>query len=203
MKTRLSPPLAPEAAAALYAALLHDCFHDEREGQNRARDVFLFHWPPDAAEELRPFVPPHVQLRAQRGADLAERMAACFADLFAEGFAPVVLRGTDAPALPAERVHDSFAMLTTGEVDAVLGPDPGGGYYLVGLAAPAPELFSGIVMGGKGVFATTRARALEAGCALAVLPMVADIDTIEDLRSFAASGPTPEVARWLAENGLP
>jgi hypothetical protein len=35
-----------------------------------------------------------------------------------------------------------------------------------------------------------------------VLPAEQDIDTIEDLRSFAASGPTPEVARWLREHGV-
>jgi rSAM/selenodomain-associated transferase 1 len=204
VKTRLCPPLRPEAAARLYAAMLQDVLLTPVEPEDVRR--FVWFWPPDAAAELAALVPPAlatvVGLRPQAGAGLAERMAACFSELCAEGFTQVVLRGTDSPGLPAARVAEAFALLGSGGVDVVLGPDRGGGYYLVGLTRPRPELFLGVAMGGDSVFAATCARVLGAGLRLATLAVEDDIDVYADLERFRAGAVTGHVARWAEDAGL-
>jgi hypothetical protein len=172
VKTRLSPPLTPGEAAGLYAAWLR-----------ALRPVpgcrtLVYGWPAAELDALRAVVPAELELRAQRGADLWARMAACMAELFAQGHSPVVIRNTDAPDLPPERVREAIARCKRGT--AVLGPDAGGGYYLVALAEPCAELFGGSE-GAPTVHAQTVARARALGLAVEELAVEADVDTYADL----------------------
>ena len=179
VKTRLCPPLTPAEAAGLYRGFLEDVlapFDGVR--------TLVYAWPGDALDGIRPLVPDGVELRAQRGEDLWERMTACFDELFAEGHDRIVLRNTDSPDLPGEVVRAAFDATRPGRV--VLGPDPGGGYYLIGLAERRPELFGVAVEGGATVFEATRRRVAEIGFELEILPEHADVDTFEDLQRMFA-----------------
>jgi hypothetical protein len=69
--------------------------------------------------------------------------------------------------------------------DAVLGPCEDGGYYLLGLRRPAPELFERIDWGGVDVADQTRRRAAEAGVDLCELPPWYDLDRFDDLERAA------------------
>ena len=145
VKTRLCPPLTPVEAAEVYRGFLTDVIAPVRHAR-----TLVYGWPADALDDLAPFVEAAgveaagvgvagVELRAQRGDDLWSRMRACFDELFAEGHDRVVLRNTDSPDLPSQLVERALAACAPGTV--VLGPDDGGGYYLVGLAEPRRELF--------------------------------------------------------------
>jgi glycosyltransferase A (GT-A) superfamily protein (DUF2064 family) len=103
---------------------------------------------------------------------------------------PLLLMGTDAPALDAARLHAAAAALQ--QHAAVFVPAHDGGYALVGLrgadAAPAllAALFAGMHWSTPQVMAHTRARLAAVGVAHAELPAVHDIDEPADLQHLPA-----------------
>lgn len=100
--------------------------------------------------------------------DLGERLARAAQDL------PVLLIGADCPDMTPAHLHAAADALATAR--AVIGPAEDGGYWLLGLAAPA-NAFEDIDWGTSQVFAQTVAR-LDAPVILATL---ADLDRPEDL----------------------
>lgn len=70
--------------------------------------------------------------------------------------------------------------------DAVLGPAADGGYYLIGLRAPAPALFRDIEWGTARVFAQTVDAAVRDGATLSLLPPWYDVDDAESLAMLRA-----------------
>jgi rSAM/selenodomain-associated transferase 1 len=196
VKTRLVPPLTSEQAADLYRAMLLDVI-DLHADEPAARAIW--HDPPEAADWFRANAPSDFALRAQRGRDLGERLAAAFRDAAAEGYGAVVVRGTDSPTLPRARVREAFAGLR--RADLVLCPDRDGGYNLIGLREPCDALFS-IGMGNETVLARTLERARGAGLRAELLDAHYDVDTARDLVALGrdvASGAAPRTARCLAE----
>jgi rSAM/selenodomain-associated transferase 2 len=65
-----------------------------------------------------------------------------------------------------------------------LGPAKDGGYYLVGLSRPIPELFRGIPWGTDRVLADSLAVLQRQGCKPALLDPLQDIDRPEDLLAW-------------------
>ncbi len=63
----------------------------------------------------------------------------------------------------------------------VLGPSEDGGYYLIGLKRPCPELFQGIAWSTGRVLAQTVERAEALGLSVALTPPWYDVDTASDL----------------------
>jgi len=94
--------------------------------------------------------------------------------------------GADAPAVPARRLAQAHAALGGG-ADVVLGPDGGGGYYLVGLRAPAPELFLEVPMSTPTMGEETVALARKLGLRVARLAAGDDVDVAADLERLAAA----------------
>jgi glycosyltransferase A (GT-A) superfamily protein (DUF2064 family) len=86
--------------------------------------------------------------------------------------------------VPAARLAEAAAALGTGVADLVLGPAEDGGYYLIGLRAPAPRLFSGVAWGTSRVLAETLARAGTLRSRL--LPACFDVDEPDDLARLAS-----------------
>ena len=117
--------------------------------------------------------------RTQGSGDLGERLHMGFGQGFAVGMSRIAAMGTDCPNLTPERLLEAFAAL--GDRDLVLGPARDGGYYLIGLSRPVPELFWGIDWGTSRVFAQTMAIANRLGLSYHHLPMLPDIDRPEDL----------------------
>ena len=123
-------------------------------------------------------------LLVQRGEDLGARERALFEDLFAAGYARVVIIGSDLPTLPAEHVAEALARLRPGTV--ALGPAADGGYYLIGLTAPepgdaVPDLFTGIRWGTASAFDDTVRAAARAGIAVERVAAWYDVDDAEGL----------------------
>jgi glycosyltransferase A (GT-A) superfamily protein (DUF2064 family) len=74
------------------------------------------------------------------------------------------------------------------QVDVVLGPCTDGGYYLVAATACWPELFVGVPMGSDVVLGETIARAGRLGLTVGLLPVLRDLDRVEDLEQALAAG---------------
>jgi len=120
-----------------------------------------------------------IQLCTQEGGDLGARMSHALECGIARG-GPVVLIGTDCPALVAEDLQEAFDALVSGH-DAVLGPAADGGYYLIGLNHPSPQLFCEIQWSTHHVLNETRTRLRSSNMHWHELRQLHDIDTPADL----------------------
>jgi len=181
-KTRLAPLLGAEGAAALQAELIERAAATALAA--RLGPVSLW-CAPDRSH-------PHVARLAaasglclfdQQGADLGVRMAAAFAALTPEG--PLLLIGTDCPALTPDHLRDCAAALARGD-DAVFLAAEDGGYVLVGLKEPRPALFAGIAWGTATVMEETRARLRAAGLAWSEPAVLWDLDEPADYKRYLA-----------------
>ena len=123
-----------------------------------------------------------VTLLDQQGDTLGDRMAHAFATLFARGYRHVFLVGTDVPSLPLTHYRDAVQSLT--RHDLVLGPATDGGYYLIGMTAPHPDLFVDIPWSTDQVTALTQQKAAAAGLRTALLPVWSDVETLDNLQAL-------------------
>lgn len=190
-KTRLAPALGAQGAAALAARMLRHavgeamaCGADLVELRLAADGAEAAPWPARAPGRAHPVVDallrahPSLRCADQGDGDLGQRMARALEAALRTHDAAVLL-GTDAPALDAARIAEAAQALRTH--DAVFVPALDGGYALVGLARPAPQLFQAIDWSTPRVMAQTRACAARTGLGVAELAPVADIDEPADL----------------------
>lgn len=131
-----------------------------------------------------------VRLRRQQGRDLGERMGHALRTVLKEGSSFAVIVGSDCPMLDATYLRHGLTGLRAGQ-DAVLGPTEDGGYVLVGLRKPFPELFRGILWGKSTVLAATRGRLKRGGLHWTELPLTWDVDRPADLRRLRQQGIVP------------
>lgn len=204
VKTRLCPPFTPEQASAFYACMLEDVLEAmARAGPPLGLALRLMIHPAEAVARPGVPVPAGFTVVGQQGPGLAERMEQAFATASGEGFGPILVRGSDSPALDGSVLEAALAALD--RVDLVLCPDRDGGYNLVGLRGPAPGIFDH-AMSTDSVLKDTLARADALGVRHAVLPAGFDIDTVDDLRVLrTTSGAMRSCSRtcaYLDENRL-
>lgn len=196
VKTRLTPPLPPDEAAAVYEACMRDVI--ARAARERAR-VELWYRNELRAREYFEKELPHIPSLPQVAGDLGDRMRDAFARSFADGAERVVIMGSDSPTLPDNILHAAFDDLR--EVCVVLGPSMDGGYYLIGLNregwSDAATLFDAIPWSGADVFKMTVERIERAGLSSRLLPGWYDVDTLEDLRrAIIDSSCDSNLCRW-------
>jgi hypothetical protein len=206
VKTRMTPPLAPEEAADLYRCMLEDVLAATAEVAPRfGLEVVLAVHPPAAVRQLARLAPAGFRVVAQRGADLGSRMEWAVAEAAAGGARAVCLRGSDSPALGASAIGSALRALE--EADLALSPDRDGGYNLVALRRPARGLFDH-PMSTSSVLEDTLARARARGLRVRILEPSFDLDTIADLASLADARrtdpglPCPRTLAWLDRHGL-
>ncbi|HSD27205.1 MAG TPA: TIGR04282 family arsenosugar biosynthesis glycosyltransferase [Vicinamibacteria bacterium] len=178
VKTRLAAAIGPAAAAELYRALAERVLEATTPAPGEYERL-VFYDPPEAPEEMHAWLP-GVRLLAQSTGDLGERMSDAAARAFARGATRVAIVGTDTPGLSRETVVAALDALDA--VDVVIGPTADGGYYLLALREPRPELFAGVAWSTPAVARETRARAAAAGLLVRELPLLRDVDTLEDVR---------------------
>ncbi len=188
VKTRLSPPLHPEQAAALAEAALLDTLHAVALTP-AARKILVFEGDPSGR------VPSGWEVKAQQGDGLDERLAGAFAHV--DGAALLV--GMDTPQVTSALLSRGVAALLEPCVDAVIGPACDGGYWSVGLARPTPEAFLGIPMSLSSTLAHQHARLRELGLRVEVGPRLRDVDTVADAVAVAHEARTTRFAMALRE----
>ena len=200
VKSRLHAALGVGPATLLYRCFLLDGLEAAAALPGLA-PVLAFS-PPHAARAMAALAPAGMRLVAQRGADLGARMAHLAAELLADGHRAALLIGSDLPTLPAAHLTEASRALAAGAADLVLGPAEDGGYYLIGLARPAPALFEGIAWSSAGVLEATRARARGLGLREHLLPPWYDVDTPADLDRLRRDLGTPGVGAWRTRRWL-
>ncbi len=169
-KTRLIPTLGAHAAAALQAWLLQRTL---ATAQQASLGQVCLWCAPDTQHPL--FQAAGVTLRAQPEGDLGQRMYYAAE----QAAAPVVLIGTDCPALTAAHLQQAAQALQ--HHPAVLIPAEDGGYVLLGLQRPDITLFSAMAWGSADVAALTRARLKALHWRYHELPPLWDVDRAADV----------------------
>ena len=123
-----------------------------------------------------------ISLAQQQGKDLGERMHHAFCSALVH-YRHAVLIGCDCPSLTKSDLATALDALAIGN-DIVLAPAEDGGYVLVGLNQPHPELFNGIAWGTSEVLAKTRELIQQHHWQSIELKEQWDVDTPTDLLRY-------------------
>jgi glycosyltransferase A (GT-A) superfamily protein (DUF2064 family) len=199
VKTRLfeGDQVSSKQASQIYRLFVE---HLVRSLVDVADDRDLVFTPGDAKESFRNLAGENWNPIPQTGGDLGQRIAGYFQDCFCQAFSShdalfacqerraganpeeplkVLVIGGDCPQLNGELLAEAFSLLDKSPV--VIGPSTDGGYYLIGLKQPVPELFQGIDWSTSLVFSQTVARLTQQRLEYAVLPQLTDVDHWNDL----------------------
>ena len=169
-KTRLIPAVGAEGAAKVYAKLLELTVREARESGL----PFHLRVTGDDPQRFRDWLGDDLDVRDQGDGDLGEKLTRVPT--------PGIMIGSDCPGLTAALLREAASVLPNRE--AVIGPAEDGGYWLLGLAKPCPELFTDMAWSTREVYPETLRRMEALGIAPHLLPELADIDTGEDLEKW-------------------
>jgi len=177
VKTRLQTRYSPEQSAAIYTSFVRDAL-------NRAESIgidrrIIAYDPPDAEAEVRALCGDKWDYVPQVQDDLGERMHRVLMQQLNSGASAAVLIGTDIPSLPSYHITQAFDLLQ--QKDVVLGPSTDGGYYLVGISRPAPEIFQNIEWSTSSVLSQTLDQIEVAGYSFGLVSPWFDVDTPDEL----------------------
>jgi len=122
-----------------------------------------------------------IPLIAQRGSRPQRWVPHAMDDGLYLGYSSISFLVSDVPGLPMAALRDALRELVdpAEPVNALLGPDPGG-FYLIGLQQPDPELFHGIDWSSNRGFTELRDRLQAAALTLRELPPMEDVDSPAD-----------------------
>lgn len=199
-KTRLTPPLTPESAAALYECFLLDALDLARSIPGVTPLIAVS--PPDATEYFRT-IAPDVRQVPQLGTSLADRLCHVLTQCLEDRYDNVVAVNSDSPTLPSSLVIEAFERLSDETVDMVLGPTDDGGYYLIGWKRAYPELVRGVTMSTPHVLRDTLDLATASDVSVSLLETWYDVDEPADLdrlgTDLAASPERGHITRKFLE----
>ena len=168
-KTRLIPALGPEGAAALHRRLARQTAHLLRDASQPA----IVAYTGGDAQDFEEWLGSGLEFVRQVDGDLTDRLCA-FLDR-----GPVIFFGADTPDLTAHHIEAAIQGLA--HSDVVIGPAEDGGYYLIGMRHPLPELLIDMPWSTDAVFPETLRRLDTLGIEPVLLETLSDCDRPEDL----------------------
>lgn len=178
VKTRLSPPCAPEDAAALAAAALADTLA-AAVASGAGRVVM------GLEGQAGPWCPPGVVIVPQGDGSLANRLST----LWSATVGSALQIGMDTPQVGAAGLDRAMARLDATSYDAALGLATDGGWWALGLRRPVRGVFDGIETSRADTGFRQRARLEALGLRVADLEAERDVDTWEDALAVADLAP--------------
>lgn len=181
VQTRLIPELTCEQAAELHIELSTTTL--QRAVQSNLCPVQLWCSPTTGHKFFNESAANYpLVLRQQQGADLGERMHRAFCLAFAD-YSHALLIGCDCPSLTGQDLEQALTVLNR-ENEVVLAPAEDGGYVLIGLKRPQPELFDNMPWGTARVIDETRNRIARHRLRHHELREQWDLDTPKDLERY-------------------
>lgn len=179
-KTRLAAKVGDHAALDVYKFLLN---HTVDITINVSADKHVYYseeiWENDIWDEAV------YQKKLQQGATLGERMARAFDESFKLGYQRIIIIGSDMYDLSQKDLDNAFDALK--KHNFVIGPAEDGGYYLLGMRKPKPELFESKAWGEASVFEATMKDLENEDCQ--ILATRNDVDYYEDIAHIEAFHP--------------
>jgi glycosyltransferase A (GT-A) superfamily protein (DUF2064 family) len=182
VKTRLTPALSPRQAADVAAAALADTLEAVAACGVPRRILALDGAPGD-------WLPPGFTVVPQRGTTFNERLAAAWADAAGPG----LQIGMDTPQVTAELLDRCLE--STASATASIGLAKDGGWWALGLSTDWDvDVFADVAMSDPTTGMAQVAALRRLGHQIGELPILRDIDRIEDLQAVAAQAPALRVA---------
>lgn len=135
----LSPPLDEDSAVHLHQCFLLDAL--DRAAAVPDTELVVAYSPIGSLGFFRAIAPCAERFTLQEGKNVGERILHAFEQSLETDRAVVIMQ-TSVPTLPARSLELAFDAL--GQVDVVLGPVRGGGFYLVGAKALHTELIQDV-----------------------------------------------------------
>jgi hypothetical protein len=178
-KTRLIPALGAEGAAELHRRMTEHTIGQARYLAQHYPVSISVYFTGGTVEQMQDWLGQDLHYRAQSAGGLGDRLIDAFQNEFDHGATSAIAIGTDCPELNAALLTTGFEKLKSNDV--VLGVASDGGYYLIGLRHPIPELFHQISWSTDIVFQQTLEIVQRLNLSIATLPMLNDIDRPEDL----------------------
>lgn len=185
VRRALEPVLGVEGCLALQAGLITQALswaHDVAPGR-----VHVAHEPPDAGPEIRALGTVDVLTFPQNGDGIAGRLADAISRVFAHTGGPVIVVWPDLPRLRPDHASAALGDLAAG-CELVLGPVIDGGFYLIAVSRPRPDLFALPERAWRGgdAMAIATAAVGEAGLELGILRTERALHRPVDLRAALA-----------------
>lgn len=171
VKTRLRRCFSDRALVRLYKAFVKDTLAIAKGARNTKK--YLAFSSAGAPRFLRS-VSDGFELIEQKGRALGDRMHNAFTYARENKSEKTVIIGTDSPTLPARVIAKAFRALN--RKDIILGPSVDGGYYLIGMKEPHPEIFKGVRWSSASVLKRTLANARTLGASTSLLEQWYDVD---------------------------
>ncbi|MEA5617085.1 TIGR04282 family arsenosugar biosynthesis glycosyltransferase [Cronbergia sp. UHCC 0137] len=181
-KTRLIPALGEVGAADLQRQMTEQTIFEARELQKIFSISLEVRFVGGTWELMQNWLGSDLLYHDQGEGDLGSRLGRSLMAAFNQNAEQVVIIGSDCPGLNSQILAIAFEKLAV--FDLVLGPALDGGYYLIGLRQPIPELFSNIDWGTDKVLQSTVDIAKTLNLSLFYLPPLADIDLPEDIEHW-------------------
>ena len=179
VKTRLIPALGPEGAESLHRRLVLRTLRTAHKACRAVGADLEIRFDGRNDDAMRHWLGECGTFTAQGTGDLGERMANAFEESFRPGSTATIIVGSDCPGLTPELITAAFERLS--DTPVVLGPANDGGYYLIGLTSPVPELFRGIAWGTETVLADSLRVLERKGLKPFLLMPLDDLDRPEEL----------------------
>ena len=177
-KTRLIPALGADGAAELARSMLTHTLDQALAAGAQAVELCMSPAPSDPAWQ-GVALPSAVEQSDQGDGDLGARMSRAVDRALALQQGPVLVIGTDCPALNAAQLTEAARQLE--HHDVVLLPASDGGYVLIGLQTPCPNLFTDMAWSTPVVAQETLRRMASLGLKVWKGPVLHDIDEPADL----------------------
>ena len=177
VKTRLAKDLGDQTALDIYKFLLDhtvaiteslpitkEVHYSEKIHENDIWDASIY------------------QKKLQAGEDLGDRMEYAFAEGFKNGYANIIIIGSDMYDITSEELMRAFRELDA--KDFVIGPAEDGGYYLLGMRKLKPAIFVNKEWGTSSVLEDTLQDLNQENIAL--LEVKNDVDYYSDIKEHSA-----------------
>lgn len=176
-KTRLGATIGLDAAAEFYQCLLLDVLDIVRRVEGITRAIAYM---PLSSEAFFRDIAPDFELVLQQGDDLGVRLDHVLTTCLRGSYTHAAVMSSDTPLIDPCAITQAFDELDNG-ADVSLGPCDDGGYYLMALRSPQPNILRPIQMSTPRVLQDTLDAATQHNLRVAILPMTSDIDTADDL----------------------
>jgi hypothetical protein len=181
VKTRLSEQIGYHHSLELYKSFLMDII-------DRIKPIdtpkIIYYTPEKELDHLTHLLGTANQYVPQKGINLGQRLLNGFKHAEESGYKSAIALATDIPDIPREVIEQAISYIE--KHDAVIGPSPDGGYYLLGLNRGfiKDSLFTGIEWGTDSVFPKTLKKLQDENINVKVLQNCMDIDNYYDLEYF-------------------
>ena len=181
-KTRMIPALGATGAAELQRQMTEHTLNNAQQLLSSRDFTIEVHFTGGSQQLMTAWLGGNLHYVPQVSGDLGQKMRSAFDHAFNMGNQRVLIIGIDCPGINQVILNEAFNSLQNH--DLVLGVAEDGGYYLIGLNRPIPQLFDNIAWGTDQVLNQTKNIAQQLKLDIHYLTTLSDVDRPEDLATW-------------------